>query len=109
MKARNFIRSILAGIASALVIAFPALGDMVIHEGANEIMLLDAPCTSQKGKLSTIPAEYRAKMKAARITWEGKKYAACWGDVGQGLLMVFDETGDGGLIPKESFTPVVGV
>lgn len=73
---------------------------MVVSDGSgNSIRLTKAPCPNVSGWLS---------MSAADMTYEGKKYKACWVMVGN-MVLVFDSNGDATPIPAQAFKPEIGV
>lgn len=66
---------------------------------AGKADMLDAPCESKR-VLDQIPHEYHEAMRAARGTFQGKSFEACWIDVGEIVVIVWED-GDKGRLPKE--------
>ena len=62
--------------------------------------MYDAPCVDPK-VLQHIPPEYQAQFKAGEGTYEGPKYALCWADSGELLLLVWEDGGFG-RVPKNA-------
>ena len=75
----------------------------------NTVRLLESPCTSTAGVLSSIPAPTRKQMKAASVNWQGKEYAACWLKLGDDKhYFLIDESGDQGIVQKKAFVDEPG-
>ena len=85
-----------------LVLSQFAHADGVARTGdGNMIVFKDAPCKHEK-VLALIKPEYRDQFKQAAILWQGKGFAACWAVHGDDpdTIVVVDETGDSGAIPR---------
>lgn len=99
-------------ILPVLGLIVPVLGmaaERVMSDArGNEIRLRDTPCVSTSEALSQIPPEARKNMKSASVFWVGKRYEACWGALGDGRVLIFDEAGDAGILPESAFRQVHG-
>ena len=77
--------------------------------GGNTVRLLDTPCVSTAGSLSTIPGPTRKRMKSAKVNWQGKTFEACWLPFDGGThLFLIDEAGDQGVVEKKAFAEEPG-
>ena len=75
----------------------------------NRIDLFTTPCVSEVGVLKTMPPEIRQKAKAARVTWKGTVYEACWAPLDRASFAIVDESGDNGVVEYKGLTPVSDV
>lgn len=78
---------------------------MVLKNGDLIVTLTKAPCTAK------IDLPKKEQWKNADVLYQGKEIKACWivPQNDQEYVLVVDETGDGGFIPKDSFKPATGL
>jgi hypothetical protein len=91
-----------------LAVSHLAYGDMVVRNGANELRLMQAPCTHE-GILSNIKDEFRDQFRQAQGTLAGKTIAACWIDTERGAYFVMFSDGDSLTAPVSAFINSPGV
>ena len=101
------MRKLVALLTLVSASAFAAELEMKDDVG-NAATLTDKPCVSTKGALANIPGAARVNMKSASILWKGDLYDACWHDLKDGTVFIFDEAGDAGRVPFDRFQPKHG-
>jgi hypothetical protein len=89
-------------LLAALLVAAPAMADLVASSGANELRLLNADCTNP-AILAELKPEFHPLFKKAQATIGGKVIPACWIDTMEGAYFVKFE-GGAGLYPIEAFS-----
>lgn len=101
MPGRVFALGLL--LIAALLNSQSAFGARIISdEKGNHIRLTDEPCVSTAGIFATMTSRERPSFRRADIYWDGKGYAACWTDLGDGTVFVIDEEGDNANIDKRA-------
>ena len=97
----------------ALVFGLTALSNAVFAEvpslvykggdGTSVQIFLD-PCTTTKGIFSTLEDANRPDWRRAEVTFQGKTLEACWAEGRDpSTVVLVDETGDAGPVPKALF------
>ena len=89
-----FFVSACATLAPSLPVAYT-----YTDKSGDRAMMFDAPCQSKK-VLDQVPSQYHEAMRAARGTSGGKSFEACWIDVGE-IVLILWEDGDKGRLSKE--------
>jgi hypothetical protein len=82
--------------------------DLVARGGANELRLLNTPCTNA-AVLAHLKDEWHDKFKTAHATIGPRHFAACWIDTEQGAYFVVYEDGDQSAVPVGVFADQPGV
>jgi hypothetical protein len=88
-------------IVAALLAAGPASADLVYKGDGANIRLMDTPCNDRVKRL--ILAEWQDRFKAGLAIINGRALRVCWVEDSPGSLVLIDEDGDGGRLPKEAF------
>lgn len=85
-------------IVAALMAAGPAFADRVAKQGDDEVRLMDKACP-YASVLRFIPENQRSEYQKAEGRFQGKRYFACWLDVGNGVHLYWED-GDQGFVPS---------
>lgn len=89
----------------AAIVAFPASADYVSRQGADYIRLTEGECPASV----PMPADQRSRFLGAVAVVDGKEYRACWALRQDGMVLVFYDDGDAGLIHSSQFKPEEGL
>jgi hypothetical protein len=82
--------------------------DLVARGGANELRLLNTPCTNA-AVLAHLKDEWHSKFKTAHATIGPHYFNACWIDTEQGAYFIVYSDGDQNAIPVRAFVDQPGV
>jgi hypothetical protein len=87
---------------AAALLAAPALADeLVASNGNDSVRLSSSPCTSEE-VLNRLQPQFRAALRDATATVQGKTFKACWVVEGHAAHLLYED-GDQGLIPLRDF------
>ena len=98
-------------LALALLLPALAVADGILRgPNGTELTFHDGACRSEK-VLRHIPKELHPGFKTAGVLWEGKRYTACWASPPNmpEAVVIVDELGETGLIPRDAITFDAGV
>lgn len=89
-------------LCAAALLAAPALADeLVASNGNDSVRLSSTPCTSDE-VLNRLQPQFRAALRDATATVQGKTFKACWVVEGHAAHLLYED-GDQGLIPLRDF------
>ena len=87
---------------SLALLAGPAWADdYVARNGADEVRLTEAPCTSP-AVLARIPPPLHDTFLAAVTTLSGAQHIACWRKMGDHIHLMYED-GDQGIVARDAF------
>lgn len=99
MFARNV--AVLATSVAFLATALPAHADLVFKTEGAHVVLGQKACDGKVANL--LLPEWRPKFRAGFAVINGRALRLCWVEEPQGVIVVIDEDGDGGTMPKSAF------
>jgi hypothetical protein len=93
-----------------LLVAAPVLAeDLVYRNGTLTIRISDSPCTSEVLGTAIKGMDAVGPVKAAQVMIRQQRLAACWALDADGDVLLVDQQGDGGFMPREWFKRDHGV
>ncbi len=99
---RKLFSIILLGLSFPAVATEPA---MVLHSRGVSIRLQKTPCTATDVVVRIKP-EMVGQFHAGTVVYRGKTYKACWTMLPEtNEVLIVDDSGDHGTLPKSAFKP----
>lgn len=99
MKARDVIKKLRLTVAATLMLLASctagAASTSSMAQGDLRVTVTAEPCELVADK----------RFHKAMVVWKGDNLKACWADLDAENILVVDETGDAGAVPKRLFKP----
>lgn len=95
----KFLLGLLIALAS-----LTASADWIAHNGRDTVIATKQACPKEMVDFAKdkMPPEALKLLKLAKVTVDGKEYTACWIGL-KGVIGLFYEDGDVGVIPESDF------
>jgi hypothetical protein len=101
----------IAAMATACA-STPELPAGLVYQTASITVRIGAPPCAHDGikaVISAVPQLAVRDFRQAVVVWKGESFAACWMLLDAATVLIVDETGDAGTIPRAQFKPETAV